>query len=603
MRICILSRDNVPLGFMDNDVPNALHFYDDKLHVFMKGSAHTFEFSAVADHEDACLLEVGNKLSFYYKNTPYYLNIMVTEQTETEIKVEAWAYALELLNETAMAYSAQNAMTFVQYIRKMNFEFHILEIGINEVANKSITNEWTNENDTILKRLYSLATLFDAEIEFIPRLNDDYSLNKIVLNVYRAHSSNHQGIGQKRDDMRYRYGKDVTGIIKKQDISELYTCIRPYGNDDLTIKSIGKREHKDPDGNVAYTHAPNAGEIMAPIAAQNFPSTVGVNDKYIAYNWKTDYKDAETLYSNALAKLKEISVPKCTYEIKGYIDVNIGDTITVVDESFNPPLYLETRVTEQELSITDSTKNSTTFDNTTELESQLDDTLLKRLEELKQAADAAKEKAESAAETANVASTKAATALSTAQNASDTATEASTKADNANTAAANAQSTADSAADSASNATAIVATVNENLQEVQRDLSDNMEQINNDISNTQNSIETLRSDTQNLLTQLREDAESSLQAYKDSVAKYIRFSDDSGLILGATDSSGTTESPFRTIIDNTSLKFQQDGYTVAEINNQRLDIAAASIRDLDIGNFDFHTRADGGLSITWRGGV
>ena len=89
MRICILSRDNVPLGFMDNDVPNALHFYDDKLHVFMKGSAHTFEFSAVADHEDACLLEVGNKLSFYYKNTPYYLNIMVTEQTETEIKVEA----------------------------------------------------------------------------------------------------------------------------------------------------------------------------------------------------------------------------------------------------------------------------------------------------------------------------------------------------------------------------------------------------------------------------------------------------------------------------------------------------------------------------------
>jgi phage minor structural protein len=503
------------------------------------------------------------------------MNIMTVERDEEEVSVEAWAFALELLNETAMAFSATRAMSFVEYVKAMNFEYNILEIGINEVAEKSIKHEWTSETDTILKRLFSLASVFDAELEFIPVLNDDYTLKNIALNVYRAHSSKYQGIGEKREDVYYRYGKDVNGITKTEDITELYTAIRPYGADDLTLASLGKKEELDANGNVEFVHFAGRNEIWAPQAAERFPSTVSNYEKYICYNWKTDYKSVNTLYGNALAKLKELSTPNSKYEIDGYIDVNIGDTITIIDEAFNPPLYLETRVTEQQISTVTPSKNKTIFDNTTELESQIDASLLNRIESLEKESAVIK----------------------------TTAATASTKADNANTAAANAQSTADSAADSASNATAVIATVNENLQEVQRDLTDNMEQINNDISNTQNNIETLRSDTQNLLTQLREDVERSLQAYKDSVAKYIKFSEDSGLILGATDSNGTTESPFRTIIDNTSLKFQQDGYTVAEINNQRLDIAAASIRDLDIGNFEFHTRADGGLSITWRGGV
>lgn len=366
MRICILSNDNTPLGFMDNDLPGALHFYDDKLHVYLEGTAHTFEFSAREDHEDAQLLEVGNKLSFVYNSKPYYLNIMSTEQTETEIKVEAWAFALELLNETAAAYSAASAMTFVQYIKAFSFDFDIMELGINEVSQKSITYEWTSDSDSILKRLYSLANVFDAEIELVPRLNQDYTLDKIVLNVYREHSDSYQGIGQRRDDQRYRYGHGIEGVTRKQDITELYTSIRAYGADDLTVASIGAREHKDADGNVAYTHASGSRTIYAPLAAQRFPSTIG-DGRYIAYIWSTDYKDAETLYSNALAKLKEISEPKCEYEIKGYIDVNIGDTVTIVDEAFNPPLYLDTRVVEQEISFTDSTKNSTTFDNAAEI--------------------------------------------------------------------------------------------------------------------------------------------------------------------------------------------------------------------------------------------
>jgi phage minor structural protein len=474
MRICILSRDNVPIGYIDNDIKEALHYYDDTLHMYLSGTAHTFEFKTQARHKDSLLLEVGNKIAFLYKERPFYMNIMTVERDEEEVSVEAWAFALELLNETAMAYTATKAMSFVEYVKAMNFEYNILEIGINEVAEKNIKHEWTSETDTILKRLFSLASVFDAELEFIPVLNDDYTLKNIALNVYRAHSSKYQGIGEKREDVYYRYGKDVNGITKTEDITELYTAIRPYGADDLTLASLGKKEELDANGNVEFVHFAGQNEILAPQAAERFPSTVSNYEKYICYNWKTDYKSVNTLYGNALAKLKELSTPNSKYEIDGYIDVNIGDTITIIDEAFNPPLYLETRVTEQQISTVTPSKNKTIFDNTTELESQIDVSLLNRIESLekesavikttaeeaKSTATTAQETATTAQGTADTAHTLAQTAKDTADTASETATIASTKADTAQATATDAKSTADTANATAESASSTANTAN-----------------------------------------------------------------------------------------------------------------------------------------------
>ena len=461
MRMCILSRDNIPIGYIDNGIKEALHYYDDTLHMYLSGTAHTFEFKTQARHKDSLLLEVGNKLAFLYKGRPFYMNIMTVERDEEEVSVEAWAFALELLNETAMAYTATKAMSFVEYVKAMNFEYNILEIGINEVAEKSIKHEWTGETDTILKRLFSLASVFDAELEFIPVLNDDYTLNNIALNVYRAHSSKYQGIGEKREDVYYRYGKDVNGITKTEDITELYTAIRPYGADDLTLASLGKKEELDANGNVEFVHYAGQNEIWAPQAAERFPSTVSNYEKYICYNWKTDYKSVNTLYGNALAKLKELSTPNSKYEIDGYIDVNIGDTITIIDEAFNPPLYLETRVTEQQISTVNPSKNKTVFDNTTELESQIDASLLNRIESLekesaviKTTAEEAKSTATTAQGTADTAHTLAQSAKDTADTATETATIASTKADAASDTANTAKTTADTAVSTANTAQA-----------------------------------------------------------------------------------------------------------------------------------------------------
>lgn len=144
--------------------------------------------------------------------------------------------------------------------------------GINEVSDKSIKYEWTGSN-TILARLFSLANVFSAEIEILPQLNMDYSLNSLVLNVYREHSDQYQGIGANRTDKILRYGVDVEGITKTSDVTELYTSIKPVGKDGLTLVGMSKVE-VDENGEQEYVLLNHDGIIRAVQARDRFPSNL-----------------------------------------------------------------------------------------------------------------------------------------------------------------------------------------------------------------------------------------------------------------------------------------------------------------------------------------
>lgn len=381
VRIAILSTYDKVCAFLDNKAKKALHYYDDELVEYLKGTASTLTLTATARHPDSQYLVEGNKLAFKYRDRDYYMNIMHVERDEYEVTVEAYSLSFELLNEQRGAYSAAEAMSFTEYMSVFDPE-HTVTLGINEVADKSITHSWEGE-DTILARIFSLATVFSAEVEFLPELNDNYSLKRIVMNVYKEHSDTAQGVGQRRSDLTLRYGKDISGITKISDITELYTAITPVGRDGLTVASLDKTEY-DADGNVEYRSPLNSTHIYAVQARDRFPSNLmaNENERYIGVNWEYDTDNVNTLYGQALAQLKKNCVPKISYEVDGYFDTNIGDTVTIADESFNPVLYLEARVTEQHRSFTDPTQNKTTFDNFKELQSEIDSSLLARVEEL-----------------------------------------------------------------------------------------------------------------------------------------------------------------------------------------------------------------------------
>ena len=381
IRIAILNPYNKVLAFLDNTVPSAMHYFDETLHTYLKGSSYTFEFTTMTAHDDAVFLVEGNKLSFKRKGKDYHLTIMSVEKGGDTTSVTAYGLCLELTNEYVDAYKSPRAMSFVEYIHAYGFEQSFV-IGKNEVTNKHLTHEWTG-SDTVLARLYSIANVFDAELEFVTQLNDDYSLKNVVLNIYRAHSDSVQGMGSDKRSTILRYPNNIYGITKTSDITELYTAIRPTGTNGLQLNSISGRVIRDSNGNILYKVQGN--NILAPQARDRFPSTLLTNhsnDMYAVQVWSYETENVETLYGQALAQLKKNCVPKVTYDVDAYIDAEIGDTFTIEDAEYNPTLYLEARITEQEICFTDSEKCKTIFDNFEEKQSQISSALISEMNKM-----------------------------------------------------------------------------------------------------------------------------------------------------------------------------------------------------------------------------
>ncbi|WP_302372877.1 phage tail spike protein [Enterococcus asini] len=362
-------------------------YFDDNMQRFLKGKATVLSFTIFKDEASYALMTAGRNLSFRYDEEDFWLSCVIVEQDETYLTVTAWSLGLELNNETHGPYKAPKAMTFEEYLAVIDIE-RILTIGINEVSDKKISHEWEG-TESKLARLYSLATVFSAELAFDTELNEDGSLKQISLNVYREHSDADQGLGQDRRNETFYFGEDIKTIRKTEDTSDLYTAIFATGKDGLTIAGIEK-EVFDEDGNLLFatykTQKPGFGDprkLYAPQARDQFPSNTTGGDRWTLNTaGEFEYESAEALLGYMMSELKKNCQPATTWEIEGYIKAKIGDTVRIADEGYKPTLFLEARVIEQEISFGDKTKNKSTFSNVVELESQVDSSLLDRVQKL-----------------------------------------------------------------------------------------------------------------------------------------------------------------------------------------------------------------------------
>ena len=374
VRIAILDQHDNLMGFMDNSVQEALQYFDEELHTYLEGAAYTFNFKTYPDHDDVDFLRAGYHLSFIRtsaeaKEKGYYFNIVNVENDGTEVVVECYGLLFELINEDIQPYQASGTMSFVQYMTAFGFDNTIINIDINEVSDKRIQASWS-DSDTVLSRLYSLADVFGAEIEFVTELNNHYGLAKLTMNVYRTHDDTYQGMGRDRTNEILRVNKEIAVAKNKEDITELFTAIRPTGANDLTLVGLGEKKVFDEDGELLYWHPVGSNVIFAPQSKETYPSTaLSTADGWIAHNWSCEAGDANALYDQALVELKKKSVPQVSYTVEGFIDAEIGDAFTIEDEKRG--LYVEARIVEQVIYFTNSESNKTTFDNFTTLQSRL----------------------------------------------------------------------------------------------------------------------------------------------------------------------------------------------------------------------------------------
>lgn len=380
-----MTKNNVRIAIRDSTDSHNVAFFDNKagikyksanLQRFLAGSASilTLKYNS----KDIDSIRSGCKLAFRYKARDYWLNVMNFEKKGFEVELTAYSLGLELNNETRGEHKPANAMSIAEYVAYYDPE-HALTIGVNEVSDKRIKLEWTG-TDTILARLFSVANSFDAELDFNVELNDDYSLKRQVLNIYRKGN-----LGTNKLSRPVRVGKELKVINYSDNIKELRTAVRATGKDGLTIDGLNKKIYDD---NKELLYYSSGMTVYAPQSRDRFPSVgKGSNDNWIVEDLgETQYETKEALWGYLYSEIQKKSLPEITYEVEGAIDAGIGDTQTLIDDKhFEPALYVQARVSELEDDILTGKVTKSTFINFERKYSQIADELQKRVNELVEA--------------------------------------------------------------------------------------------------------------------------------------------------------------------------------------------------------------------------
>lgn len=377
------------IGFIDNEKQETLNFYDDAWTRNLETASSTFEFTVskkelLSDTANQPLYNQLNErsfISFKHNGQTYLFNIMKVEENERWVRCYCENLNLELINEYTNAYKADNAMSFAEYLNAFDIpQFAMVTLGVNEVSDQKKTLEWEGQ-DTKLARLLSLANKFNAEVEFVTRLNDDSSIKQLVLNVYHQADDSHTGVGRIRSDIRLTFEKNIKSMTRKVDKTEIYTMIVPYGKAKeqpengpevrVYIGGLPSWEEKNGKGIVIFKQEGNC--LYAPHAANLYPSTFGAStqdNKWIRKDLEVDSDDPKVIRAAGIANLRKNAYPAITYEVDGFVDVEIGDTITIHDKGFVPSLDVRARAIEQKISFSNPANNTTTFGNFKELENR-----------------------------------------------------------------------------------------------------------------------------------------------------------------------------------------------------------------------------------------
>lgn len=468
---------------IDNDKQGTLNYYDDSWVRYLPTGSSTFDFTVAKKllSSDSALTRIHNHLnekafvSFEYGGRTHLFTIHKVRENEHSIEVNCINLNLELINEYANPYKAKKAMSFVEYCQAMDLlNYALLSVGINEISEKQLKLEWTNQ-ETKLARLLNLAKQFGAELDFDTKLHADSSIKSFTVNVYHENDGEYQGVGRDRTDISLTYGKNIGSITREIDKTGIFNTIRPTGNmptvevEDSGERHLSSNRVKNSDGSTTETIIRTASDgtksktivhtkitkladktrittttttrsdgsieqtvttskkggpsntekriikppkkkeketdpekevltleglddwsiknergevefyqrgqaLYAPLSMQLYPSTftsATAKDQWTRRDFHFDTDEPNELRRLAYLKLKQHCYPAITYEVDGFVDAEIGDTIQIYDDGFNPALIVKARVSEQKISFTNPSSNKTTFANFKALENKL----------------------------------------------------------------------------------------------------------------------------------------------------------------------------------------------------------------------------------------
>lgn len=178
-------------------------------------------------------------------------------------------------------------------------------------------------------------------------------------------------------------GRTETGSTPNVTAPEAETKEVSVSTVEVVIDPKKKQEWKNEKGEVEFYLEGSL--LFAPISKRLYPSVLTgkeTNDNWIRKDMEVETDSEDVLISTALRNLRKFCYPAITYEVDGFLDLDIGDTVKIQDTGFSPMLMLEARVSEQQISFSNPVENKTVFANFQALQNKVSDSLLTRMAKL-----------------------------------------------------------------------------------------------------------------------------------------------------------------------------------------------------------------------------
>ncbi|MDG4955906.1 collagen-like protein [Lactococcus lactis] len=397
MLINILDVNLQKVAFLSNDVPGLPSYYDDEFHEYRDQGAATFKFTVKK--------VINNKLQSYarFLNGQAYFSFQIdgndylmtpaSEQAihETSEEISFFCVSLdrELMSEQANSLVNTSSHNIQWYFDQMGLISNAqITIGINEVSNLTRTINYDGQ-ETKLARLISVIGNFDAEFEFITKLNNDGSLNSVTLNIYKENDGlNIQGVGKKRDDVRLIFGENIQAVERDVSTEGFLNATTVTGADNLSWKSASF-SYTNADGVEEFYKRAGDNTAYAPLSAKIYPAQLSKekDDIWTRIDFTTEYKNVNDMWAYAVRQFKQYAYHQISYTVtpsSKLVNAEIGDgpplakgdTVIIQDNNYidtdgNVGLLLSARVSEKIVSETHPENNKLIFSNYKKLKNEV----------------------------------------------------------------------------------------------------------------------------------------------------------------------------------------------------------------------------------------
>lgn len=397
MQIWIHDKSMRKVCALNNEIPGMLPYTNSQWHPYLEYSTSTFDFTIPKIvngklHDDIKYINDQMFVSFYFDNSYHVFYVSKLVENDFSFQVTCNNTNLELAMEVARPLADSGGPKTIEwYLQNLELlGFAGLEIGVNEISDRTRTLTFESQSGTKLEQLHSLMNQFDAEFIFRTELNRDGTMKRFIIDIYQEADENHHGIGKVRGDVVLYYQSGLKGVQVTSDKTQLFNAGNFIGQDGVNLNDV-EFEEKNELGQVEFYSRKGTSFVFAPLSRERYPSTMNPDsaDNWTRRDFQTEYKDVESLKAYALRTIKQYAYPLLTYTVDvqssfldNYKDINLGDTVKIIDNNFRGGLALEARVSEMIISFDNPTNNSVIFTNFRKLDNKPSSELQQRIDEI-----------------------------------------------------------------------------------------------------------------------------------------------------------------------------------------------------------------------------